>query len=290
MLFLLVKLARPAQWLKNGIILLALIFAGEMTHPKKVELTLLAIAIYCLLSSAVYTFNDLVDREKDREHPLKKRRPIASGKVSVGTATVMILILCGVGLVGAWLMNMAFFITAAVFLGLNVLYTLWLKNIVIVDAMAIAFGFVVRAYAGAFAIEVPASKWMLINTLLLALFLAFGKRRHELIVLEEGATAHRKILGKYSPYLLDQLIAVVTPSVLVMYMLYSFSTEVSVKLGTQNLFATIPFVVYGLFRYLYLIHKEEKGGSPTHILITDVPIMTTVVLWLITSSLVLYVL
>ncbi len=290
MLFLLVKLARPAQWLKNGIILLALIFAGEMTHPKKVELTLLAIAIYCLLSSAVYTFNDLVDREKDREHPLKKRRPIASGEVSVGTATVMILILCGVGLVGAWLMNMAFFVTAVVFLGLNVLYTVWLKNIVIVDAMAVAFGFVVRAYAGAFAIEVPASKWMLINTLLLALFLAFGKRRHELVVLEEGATAHRKILGRYSPYLLDQLIAVVTPSVLVMYMLYSFSTEVSVKLGTQNLFATIPFVVYGLFRYLYLIHKEEKGGSPTRILITDVPIMTTVILWLITSSLVLYML
>lgn len=290
MLFALLKLARPTQWLKNGIILLALIFAGEMTHPEKVELALLAIAIFCLLSSAVYTFNDLIDRKNDRNHPLKKNRPIASGKVSIGAAVTVVVILGSVGLAAAWLINANFFMTSVVFLGFNLLYTLWLKNIVIVDVMAVALSFVVRAYAGAFAIDVPASKWMLINTLLLALFLGFGKRRHELIVLEEGAVAHRKILGKYSPYLLDQLIAVVTPSVLVMYMLYSFSTEVSLKLGTQNLFATIPFVVYGLFRYLYLIHKEEKGGSPTRVLIGDLPIMITVLLWLITSSLVLYVL
>jgi len=290
MLLALLKLARPPQWLKNGIILLALIFAGEMTHPKKVELALLAIAIFCLLSSAVYTFNDLIDRKNDRKHPLKKNRPIASGKISIGTAVTVVVILCSVGLAAAWLINTNFFMISVVFLGLNLLYTLWLKNIVIVDVMAVALSFVVRAYAGAFAIDVPASKWMLINTLLLALFLGFGKRRHELVVLEEGAAAHRKILGKYSPYLLDQLIAVVTPSVLVMYMLYSFSTEVSLKLGTQNLFATIPFVVYGLFRYLYLIHKEEKGGSPTRVLIGDLPIMITVLLWLITSSLVLYVL
>jgi hypothetical protein len=156
--------------------------------------------------------------------------------------------------------------------------------------MTIALSFVVRAYAGAFAIDVPASKWMLINTLLLALFLGFGKRRHELLLLEHEAVAHRKILVKYSPYLLDQLIAVVTPSVLVMYMLYTFSTEVSQKLGTQNLFATIPFVVYGIFRYLYLIHKEEKGGSPTHVMINDRPILVTVLLWILTSCLVLYVL
>jgi len=286
----LVILARPPQWLKNGIILLALIFAGEMANPKKVELALLAIVIFCLLSSAVYMFNDLIDREKDRKHPLKKNRPIASGKVSVGAAILVIVILCGIGLAGAWQVNAAFFAAAVVFLALNFLYTLWLKDIVIVDVMAVALSFIIRAYAGAFAIEVPASKWMLINTLLLALFLGFGKRRHELVVLEEEAAAHRKILGKDSPYLLDQLIAVVTPSVLVMYMLYSFSPEVSLKLGTQNLFATIPFVVYGIFRYLYLIHKEEKGGSPTQVLITDVPIIITVLLWLITSSLVLYVL
>ncbi len=289
MLLMLLKLARPAQWLKNGIILLALIFAGELTDPPKVELALIAIILFCILSSAVYTLNDLVDREKDRRHPLKKQRPLASGRVSAAAAVVMILALLVIGLVGAWFINLEFFLAAVVFLALNVLYTFRLKDIVIVDAMTVALGFVVRAYAGAFAIEVPASKWMLLNTLLLALFLAFGKRRHELVILEEGAVAHRKILGKYSPYLLDQLIAVVTPSVLVMYMLYSFSPEVSQKLGTTNLFATIPFVVYGIFRYLYLIHKEELGGSPTSVLISDRPILITVMLWLIASSLVLYV-
>ncbi|MEW5993529.1 MAG: decaprenyl-phosphate phosphoribosyltransferase [Candidatus Zixiibacteriota bacterium] len=289
MLLQLLKLARPTQWLKNGIIVLALIFAGELTNPVAVELAILAIALFCLLSSAVYTFNDLIDREQDRRHPLKKLRPLASGRISPATAITMIMVLVAVGLAGAYFINLSFFLAAVVFLLLNLLYTLWFKDVVIVDAMTVALSFVVRAYAGAFAIDVPASKWMLLNTLLLALFLAFGKRRHELIVLNEQAAAHRKILGKYSPYLLDQLIAVVTPSVLVMYMLYSFSTEVSLKLGTTNLFATIPFVVYGIFRYLYLIHKEARGGSPTRVLISDRPILITVLLWLITSSVVLYV-
>ena len=173
-------------------------------------------------------------------------------------------------------MNWTFFIAAVAFVTLNLLYSAALKNIVIVDAMTVALSFVLRAYAGALAIDVPASKWMLINTLLLALFLSFGKRRHELVFLDADATAHRRILGRYSPYLLDQLIGVTTASVVVMYMLYSFSTEVSEKLGTENLFLTIPFVVYGVFRYLYLIHKEEQGGSPTRVLITDKPILMTV--------------
>ncbi len=156
---MLLKLARPPQWLKNGIILLALIFAGELTNPAKVKLALAAIALFCLLSSAVYTFNDLVDREKDRRHPLKRERPLASGRVAPGTAVVMIVVLLIVGLAGAWFVNMKFFLSAVVFLGLNLLYTLWLKNIVILDAMAVALSFVVRAYAGAFAVEVPASKY-----------------------------------------------------------------------------------------------------------------------------------
>ncbi|MCX6835784.1 MAG: decaprenyl-phosphate phosphoribosyltransferase, partial [candidate division Zixibacteria bacterium] len=158
----------------------------------------------------------------------------------------------------------------------------------ILDAMSVSLSFVLRAYAGALAISVPASKWLLINTLLLALFLSFGKRRHELVLLEGGAIAHREILSRYSPYLLDQCIGVTTASVVVMYMLYSFSTEVMDKLGTHNLFLTIPFVIYGVFRYLYLIHKEEKGGSPTHVLITDWPILITVTLWLLTVLAVLY--
>jgi 4-hydroxybenzoate polyprenyltransferase len=253
-------------------------------------MTVVAIAIYCMLSSGIYTLNDIVDAEADRLHPLKKNRPIASGRISRGTASVMSAVLLIGGLVAAWLVNHHFFLSAVAFVGLNLLYSYWWKNVVILDVLTIALSFVIRAYAGAFAIDVPASTWMLINTLLLALFLALGKRRHELTYLTGDAAGHRKTLVKYSSYLLDQLIAVVTASVLVIYMLYTFSTEVMHKLGTDKLFVTIPFVVYGIFRYLYLIHKEEGGGSPTSMLINDRPILITVMLWLITASIVLYVL
>ena len=284
----LIVLARPAQWLKNGVVLAALVFAGEATQTGALELALLATVVFCLLSSAVCTINDLIDRNHDRQHPLKKERPLASGRLAVTPAIAMILILVVASLGMAWTVGLSFFVIAVLFLILNLLYSLVLKEIVIVDVMTIALGFVLRAYAGAAAIQVPASKWLLINTLLLALFLGFGKRRHELVLLQEGAVAHRKILGRYSPYLLDQCIGITTASVVVMYMLYSFSTEVSTKLGTENLYLTIPFVVYGVFRYLYLIHKEDMGGSPTHILTTDRPILLTVILWLWTVFLILY--
>jgi 4-hydroxybenzoate polyprenyltransferase len=286
----LVRLARPSQWIKNGVVLAALVFAGEISHPYAVERGVFAAVLFCLVSSAVYTLNDLVDREKDRQHPLKKERPLASGKVSPAAALVMMVLLLVVAFAGAIWLSYEFAAVAAAYLVLNILYSSWLKNVVIVDAMAIGISFVLRAFAGAVAIEVPASKWLLINALLLALFLAFGKRRHELVYLEEGATAHRKILSRYSPYLLDQLIGVVTASVVVVYMLYTFSIEVSEKLGTENLFITIPFVIYGIFRYLYLIHKEERGGSPTTVLISDAPILIDVVAWLLTVIVVLYVL
>lgn len=288
MLLSLLKLARPTQWLKNGLLLAALIFSAEIRSTTKLSAALMAMALFCLLSSAVYTFNDLFDRQQDKLHPLKKERPLASGKVPPNLAVAMVLILLSAGLVGAWTVNFEFFIVAVLFVALNFMYTIWLKNIVIVDVMSIAISFVMRALAGAYAIAVPASKWMLINTLFLALFLGFGKRRHELVLLDAGATAHRRILGRYSPYLLDQLISLVTASVVVMYMLYTFSTEVTAKLGTDDLYLTIPFVVYGIFRYLYLIHKEERGGSPTEVLISDMPILISVVLWIITFILLLY--
>lgn len=285
-----IRLARPAQWLKNGIMVLAIVFAGELSDPDKVITTIFAIALYCLLSSAVYTFNDIVDVQRDRLHPLKKNRPLAAGRIAVPTAVAMATALAAGGLIGAWYINMEFFWSAVVFLALNLLYSLWWKNVVILDVLTIALSFVIRAYAGAFAIDVPASTWFLINTLLLALFLGLGKRRHELLYLDKEAQAHRKTLVKYSSYLLDQLIAVVTSSVLVIYMLYTFSTEVMQKLGTDKLFMTIPFVVYGIFRYLYLIHRKDQGGSPTRVFVTDRPILITVLLWLTTASIILYVL
>ena len=283
------RLARPSQWLKNGVVLAGLIFSGEAIHIFALEVAALAVAIFCLLSSSVYVLNDLVDREKDRRHPLKKGRPIASGRVSPATAVLFCGLLLVMALAGAWFINWSFFIISLGYVVLNLSYSFWLKNVVIVDAMSIAVGFVLRAYAGAYAIEVPASKWLAINTLFLALFLAFGKRRHELVFLEDDAASHRTILSKYSPYLLDQLIGIVTASVVVVYMLYTFSPEVSTKLGTENLFLTIPFVIYGIFRYLYLIHQEEKGGSPTRVLISDRPILVNVILWLATVVLVLYI-
>lgn len=284
----LIRLARPSQWVKNSVVLAALVFAGTIRDSHRLELALIATVIFCLLSSAVYTFNDLLDRERDRNHPLKKDRPIASGAISPAVAIVQILVLFSIGAVAAWLINGHFFVIALVFVAVNLLYSIVLKDIVIVDVMTLAISFVIRALAGALAIDVAASKWMLINTLLLALFLGFGKRRHELVLLEDNAVHHRSSLTHYSPYLLDQLIGVTTASVVVMYMLYTFSTEVSQKLGTENLYITIPFVVYGIFRYLYLIHKQEMGGSPTRVLFTDRPILATVILWLATVITVLY--
>jgi len=288
MLLHLIRLARPAQWIKNSVVLAALVFAGCIRDTAKAELAFAAAGIFCLLSSAIYTFNDLIDRHKDKAHPLKKDRPLASGAVPPATAIVMIVVLLAAGLLAAQLLNQTFLLVAVGFVAVNLLYTLLLKDIVILDAMTLALSFVVRAYAGAAAIEVPASKWMLINTLLLALFLGFGKRRHELVLLENDAHTHRKSLSKYSPYLLDQLIGVTTASVVVMYMLYTFSVEVSQKLGTENLYLTIPFVVYGIFRYLYLIHRKAEGGSPTRVMFADKPLLATVTLWLVAVILILY--
>ena len=288
MLNSLIKLARPSQWIKNSLVLAALFFAGIADDSHSLILAISAAAAFCLLSSSIYALNDLIDCEHDKNHPLKKSRPIAAGEISTATAALFSLMLAAAGLFSAWLINFELFIVAVIFLLLNVLYSSWLKHVVILDVMTIALSFVIRAYAGAVAIEVAASKWMLINTLFLALFLAFGKRRHELVLLDDEATSHRQSLSKYSPYLLDQLISVVTASVVVAYLLYTFSSEVSSKLNTEYLYITVPFVVYGIFRYLYLIHYEEKGGSPTKVLIGDKPLMLDVILWLFTVIIILY--
>ncbi len=288
MLNSLIKLARPSQWIKNSLVLAALFFAGIADDSHSLILAISAAAAFCLLSSSIYALNDLIDCEHDKNHPLKKSRPIAAGEISTATAALFSFMLAAAGLFSAWLINFELFIVAVIFLLLNVLYSSWLKHVVILDVMTIALSFVIRAYAGAVAIEVAASKWMLINTLFLALFLAFGKRRHELVLLDDEATSHRQSLGKYSPYLLDQLISVVTASVVVAYLLYTFSSEVSSKLSTEYLYITVPFVVYGIFRYLYLIHYEEKGGSPTRVLIGDKPLMLDVILWLFTVIIILY--
>ncbi len=285
-----IRLIRPSQWIKNGVVLAGLIFSGKAEATGLVEKGLLATAAFCFLSSSVYVLNDLIDRERDRAHPLKKNRPIASGRIGTGTAATLFMVLGSVGLVISGLINSNLLIVSLGYMLLMVLYTFWLKNIVIIDVMTLAAGFVLRALAGAVAINVEFSSWLLISTFVLALFLGFGKRRHELILLETNASEHRRSLEKYSPYLLDQLIGVVTASAVITYLFYTLSPEVGAKLGTSYLFVTVPFVIYGIFRYLYLVHKEERGGSPTTLLLTDKPLLIDVLLWLATVIIILYIL
>jgi len=272
---------RPPQWVKNVVVFAAVIFARQYHDYDKLLLAGIAFVCFCLISSAVYLTNDVIDRSRDRNHPTKKDRPIASGRVSVSTALVTSVVLAVLGF-GVSVVFFNWFFLAAIggYVVLNLVYSLVLKNVVIVDVMSIAGGFVLRAVAGALAVGVPISSWLLICTTLLALFLGFGKRRHELVILGSRANEHRGILTEYSPYFLDQMIGVVTASTVVAYCFYTLSGEVQDKLGTDKLVLTVPFVLYGIFRYLYLIHQRQVGGNPTRVLLTDWPLMINVLLWL----------
>ena len=283
------QLLRPHQWVKNGIVLAGLIFSGSASHLDKSIDALLATLIFCLLSSTVYIINDIADADADRKHPDKASRPIAAGRITVATAVGLAIVLGAGSLAAAHSMQWGFFLTGAAYLILNILYSTWLKHIVIIDVMSIAAGFVLRALAGALVIDVNFSGWLLITSFLLAMFLALGKRRYEMVALDNGGKDHRPILEQYSTYFLDQLIGIVTPAVLVCYLIYVISPDVKHRLGTEYLYLTVPFVIYGIFRYYYLIHRENKGGSPTRILLTDRPIIITVLLWLTTAVLLLYV-
>jgi len=280
---------RPQQWAKNLVVFAALIFAKELDHWPALETSLLAFLIFCLLSSAVYLFNDVLDISSDQQHPIKSRRPIASGRIAKKTAISLSILLMLAGLLASFGLNPKFSIVALAYLFLTTLYSLVLKQMVILDVMAVSVGFVLRAVAGAVAIGVEISSWLLVCTVLLALFLSLGKRRHELVLLEDEATSHRKILTEYSPYFLDQMMAVVTASTVVAYCFYTLSPEIEQKLNTRYLSLTIPFVLYGIFRYLYLIHQKEKGGNPTQMLLNDKPILVNVILWIIAVLFILYI-
>jgi 4-hydroxybenzoate polyprenyltransferase len=229
-----------------------------------------------------------MDREEDRVHPLKSKRPIASGRLSPAIALTAFIVITGLSLAGAFLFNLAFFISALIYLLLQIGYSLHLKHVVILDVFIIAFGFFIRVIAGGLAIEVEISPWLLICTLLLALFLALSKRRHELLLLEQQAGTHRPILREYNPYLLDQMIGVVTATTLISYILYTISDETIAKFGTKSLIYTVPFVLYGIFRYLYLVHQKSGGGTPESLIIHDKPLLLDVVLWGLAAVLILY--
>ena len=280
--FLIFKTMRPRQWTKNLLVFAALIFSQNLSNLPMVSDATIAFIIFCLLSGSVYTLNDLLDVKQDRTHPKKSQRPLASGKLQPPIAIVSGSILVLLSLANAFWLNTNFGFIALGYFILQIAYSTALKHIVILDVLAVSIGFVLRAIAGAEVINVPISSWLLVCTILLALFLSLGKRRHEIILLEDNAADHRKILFEYSPALLDQMISVVTASTVVAYALYTMSAETITKFQTDNLKYTIPFVLYGIFRYLYLIHQKSEGGSPEKILLNDRPLLINIILYLVT--------
>jgi 4-hydroxybenzoate polyprenyltransferase len=279
---------RPGQWTKNLVVFAGLLFGRRLFDPVALAEACAAFAIFCALSGVVYLLNDVVDREADRRHPLKSMRPIASGELSPGLALAAAAGLAVVSLALACWLRPAFALVALAYLVLLAAYSARFKHVVIIDVLTIAIGFVLRAVAGAVVIDVAISHWLLVCTVLLALFLALSKRRHELTLLAEGAAEHRRILGEYSPYLLDQMIGVVTASTLIAYIFYTISPETVQNFQTEYLALTIPFPLYGIFRYLYLVHRREGGGSPAEMLVTDRPLLACVALWAATVVLIVY--
>ncbi len=269
---------RPRQWVKNVFVLAALVFAGRLDDPSAVGRALEAFAVFCALSSAVYLVNDVRDREADRLHPVKRRRPIAAGEVSPGVAGGAAIVLAGAALLAAFWLSRGLFGAALAYFVLNVGYSFGLKRVVILDVMMVATGFLLRAWAGALVLGVAISHWLVLCTGLLALFLGFVKRRQEIAALD-GDDRTRPILREYSLPFLDQMISIVTGATVVAYSLYAFSPEVAEKLGTRHLGLTIPFVVFGIFRYLYLVHQRGEGENPTAVLLRDGPLIVDVLLW-----------
>jgi 4-hydroxybenzoate polyprenyltransferase len=286
--FNLLRSLRPGQWTKNLLVFAGLLFAKRLFDPAAVLDASTAFVIFCALSGAVYLVNDIADRDVDRRHPIKAHRPIASGRLAVPAAASIAVLLIAAGLAAAFGTNRALGWVAAGYVTMQLAYSATLKHIVILDVLAIAIGFVLRAVGGAFAIDVEISQWLLVCTILLALFVALAKRRHELVLLADGATGHRPILGEYSAYLLDQMIAVVAASTLVAYIFYTISPETQQKFGTALLELTIPFPIYGIFRYLYLVHRRDGGGSPAELLLTDRPLLACVGLWAASVALIIY--
>ena len=278
---------RPRQWVKNLFVLAGLVFAQKLLTPL-VWPALAAFALFCALSGAVYLFNDVADRDQDRLHPQKRLRPVASGALGTRPALGIAAGLLVGSLALGFLLSRGFGVVALAYAVLLLAYSAWLKHVVIVDVLVVAIGFVLRAVAGALAIGVAISGWLLICTILLALFLALGKRRHELLTLDAEAGRHRPILAEYSAGLLDQMIAVVTASTVTAYALYTMSPETVAKFRTQLLPATLPFVLYGIFRYLYLLYRRRLGGNPSELFLSDRALLVNTLLWMLAVLLIIY--
>lgn len=286
-------LMRPRQWIKNIVVLAGVVFAGLLPEPQFALRALGALAVFCLLSSGIYVFNDLMDVEKDRRHPEKRNRPLAAGTVRRGAAVGLFLFFGASGLAGAYALGPRFGTTAASFVVLNLLYTLWLKRRVMIDVMVIAIGFMIRAIGGVEVLRdqdptVALSAWLLLCTFFLALVMGFGKRRSELDLLDDSAKEHRVALGEYTIPLLDSIIPMVSIAAVLAYSIYTIWPATIAKFGTDKLVYTVPFVVYGFFRYLFLVRERGLGGNPSEILFRDGALLFSVVAWMAAIVAILY--
>ena len=271
---------RPKQWSKNMLVFAGLVFSHNLFDLTNFLRSLGGFVAFCLLSGAVYIVNDLADVENDRLHPLKRSRPIASGRLKPGTAKVAAAVVATLALVGGFVLDWRFGVIGLAYFVMQLAYSFKLKHMVVLDVMTVAAGFALRAVAGTVLVHVTISSWLFVCTILFALFVALAKRRHELLTLSGGGTGHRAVLENYSETLLDQMMAVATSSAVIAYCLYTIAPETVTKFGTHNLMLTVPFVLYGVYRYLYLVYRKEMGGAPEQALLGDLPLLVDVLLWM----------
>ena len=279
---------RTKHWIKNLFIFMPLIFGKKLFVSPLNTNTIIAFFLFSIAASAVYLMNDIIDREKDQNHPTKKFRPIASGKISIKTAITTSVFLGLIAISGAYFLNFNFCLIIVIYLSANIIYSKILKEAVIIDVFCISVFFILRVLAGGIVAETEISHWLIIMTALIALFLGLNKRRQELLITHQYAQDRRVVLEKYSTYFIDQMIAVITSSVVISYMLYTVDERTVSVFGTNNLIYSVPFVYYGIFRYLYLIHKANEDGDPTKMFLSDYKMQLNVVLWLIVCAFVIY--
>jgi len=280
---------RPQQWAKNVFVLAPLVFSQSLLDTELVGRAAVGFLLFCTAASAVYVLNDLRDADRDRHHPLKQHRPIASGRLPATVAIVLCAFLAGTATIGGWLLSPGYFAFVATYLVLNLFYSFGLKRVVILDVMIISIGFVLRVMAGGAAIDVKVSPWLILCTIFVSLFLAFSKRRHELTLLTDHAADQRQVLVNYSPAFLDQMINVVTASTVVAYALYAISPETEERFHTPYLIYTIPLVLFGIFRYLYLVYQEPGEHNPTEEILGDKPFLINIMLWAVVVVAMIYV-
>jgi len=282
-----IRLLRPRQWLKNVFVFAGLIFSRNFVIPTSITKSIAAFVVFSILSSGGYIINDIIDYKEDLQHPVKSKRPIAAGRIRKAPAGAVAGVLLLLSITSSYFLGIDFFLVCCAYGLLMTTYSLGVKQVVILDVLFVAFGYVLRAIAGAVVIDVEISSWLLLCTLLIALFLAVAKRRTEIVLLGDDASKHRRILSQYSLPLLNQMISVVTAACIVAYCLYTLAPETVAKFGTKNLIFTIPFVIYGIFRYLYITYQKRHTDVPERILFSDLPLQLCLVSWIVVCLLII---